>query len=374
MKDSLDSAKLYIIENSDLGYKAYVSVNTLRGGMAFGGCRFSPNVTAEEVAELAYCMSLKLAPHGLPVGGAKGGFAVSPQSPNMLGIAADFGKKMGQLLKSNVVLGKDLGATDEIMDHIYISAGFPQLSPVHAHHPGKKVPNRIRDLTGYQKNMTGKGVSWAASAYFKEKIAKQTVIIQGSGAVGVGTAIRLMDMGATIVGISDKDHAVYNKSGLPREFFSTMIQGGKIVPESLPKQSELLQSEQLYGLSANILILAAASRSVLDSHASKIQAELVVEGSNFGLVETARTLLFKRGLMVIPDVIASSSSAAMVAYQMSSGNGFTEDDLWNRIQASILQAASQTIEVSKVEKIEPRQAYIDILVPRFLKNEVKIQR
>jgi glutamate dehydrogenase (NAD(P)+) len=374
MKNTLDSAKLHTIDNPDLGYKAYISVNTLRGGMAFGGCRFSPNVTAEEVSELAYCMSLKLAPHGLPVGGAKGGFAVSPQNPKMLNIAADFGKQMGQLLKSNVVLGKDLGATDEIMDHIYASAGFPQLSPVHAHHPGKKVPNRIRDLTGYQKNMTGKGVSWAASAYFKEKIAKQTVIIQGSGAVGVGTAIRLMDMGATIVGISDKDHAVYNKTGLSREFFTTMIQGGKIDPQKIPKQSELLQSEQLYGLNANILILAAASRSVLDSHASKVQAELVVEGSNFGLVETARTLLFKRGLMVIPDVIASSSSAAMVAYQMSSGNGIAEDDMWNRIQTSILQATSQTVEVSRVEKIEPRQAYVDILVPRFLKNEVTIRR
>ncbi|MDZ4083888.1 MAG: Glu/Leu/Phe/Val dehydrogenase dimerization domain-containing protein [Bdellovibrionales bacterium] len=368
------SAKLHTIDNPELGYKAFISVNTLKGGMAFGGCRFSPNVTAEEVSELAYCMSLKLAPHGLPVGGAKGGFAVSPQNPNMLKIAADFGVKMGALLKSNVVLGKDLGATDEIMDHIYLSAGFPQLSPVHAHHPGKIIPNRIRDLTGYQKNMTGKGVSWAASAFFKEKIAKQTVIIQGSGAVGVGTAIRLMDMGATVIGISDKDHAVYNKAGLPREFFTTTIQGGKIDPKNLPKQSELLQSEQLYGLSANILILAAASRSVVDTHAAQVSAELVVEGSNFGLVESARTLLFNRGIMVIPDVIASSSSAAMVAYQMSSGNSITDEDLWSRIQKSILQAASQTVEVSRIEKIEPRRAYVDILVPRFLKGETTIRR
>lgn len=368
------NSKLHTVDNPELGYKAYISVNALKGGMAFGGCRFSPSVTADEVSELAYCMSLKLAPHGLPVGGAKGGFAVSPKNPKIMEIVADFGVKMSELLKTNVVLGKDLGATDEMMDHIYKSAGFPQLSPVHLKFPNKSVPGRIRDLTGYTKNMTGKGVSWAARSYFEDKIAKQSVIIQGAGAVGVGTAIRLMDMGAKVIGISDKDRTVYRKDGLPREFFSNAIQGGQIDPTVLPRNTEVMSSESLYSLPANILILAAASRSVFDEHAAKVQAELVVEGSNFGLLESARTLLFKRGLMVIPDVIASSSSAAMVAYQMSTGNGISEDDLWKRIENSIDMAAKETFQVSRSEKIEPRSAYVDILVPRYLKNEIKITR
>lgn len=360
--------KLHRIENKKLNYKAYLCVDSVKNGLAFGGCRFSPSVTAEEVAELAACMSLKLAPHGLLVGGAKGGFAVDPQNPLIFEILADFANQMKSVLLNTVVLGKDLGATDEMMDHLYHSIGSPQLTPVQKNAPKGKTPNKIREFDGYIKNMTGQGVAWSAEAYYGHQISKKRAVIQGAGAVGVGTAIRLIEMGAKIVAISDKITTVYCEAGLPAQFFIEMISGGLIQIEKLPPNYILMPSESLYSLEADIMILAAASHSVHVQHAKNFAVELVVEGSNFGLVEPAREILFKSNIVVIPDVIASSSSAAMVAHQMSTGNRTPESQLWHHIKVAIQSTARETLEIAKSEGIEPRAAFKEILAPALLEQ------
>ncbi len=359
--------KLYKIENSDLDYKAFICLDSLKNKMAFGGCRFSLSVDENEVGQLAACMSLKLALHGLPVGGAKGGFHVDPKNQRIFEIIADFAKQMRPILSETIVLGKDLGANDDMMDHLYKSMNSPQLSPVQMNFPNKGVPDRIREFKGYQKNMTGKGVAWSAFSFYRDDISKKSAIIQGAGAVGVGTAIRLKEMGTKILAISDKDNAVFCKTGLPEKFFSEGIQGGVIQVSKIPGNCEIMPSQALYSVKADMIALAAASNSIHDHHASNFNVELVVEGSNFGLIDSARQLLFKRKIVVIPDVIASSSSAALVAHQMCSGNSLSEEDVWKKIKNAIIDTSTETLKIAKIENIEPRQAYKDILVPRLLK-------
>ncbi len=358
--------ELLEISNKELDYDAYIAIDSIRKGMAFGGCRFSKTVTAEEVQELASCMSLKLALHGQPVGGAKGGFRVDPKNPKINEILADFGKKMKSTLASTVVLGKDLGATDEMMDYMYQSAGIPQMSPAHQAHPETQFPNKLRDMIGYQKNMTGKGVAWATAAFFGDALKKRRAIIQGAGAVGFGSAVRLMDLGFEIVAISDKDHCAYCETGFNKSELELLVSKGVIDNNFRKSGLKILNSAALFSLSADVLILAAASNSVGEDSAHKIQTDVVVEGSNFGLTEQARTLLYSKNIPTIPDVIASSSSAAMVAHQMASGNSLSDGKLWSLIQESIMKTTKDLLALAKSEKIELRQAYKEILAPRMI--------
>jgi glutamate dehydrogenase/leucine dehydrogenase len=75
------------------------------------------------------------------------------------------------------------------------------------------------------------------------------------------------------------------------------------------------------------------------AEAAAVAAPLVLEGSNFGLSPEARALLASRGIALVPDVIASSSSAAMVGLQIQAAGGLTDAELWPRIEAAIDGAA-----------------------------------
>ena len=62
--------RTWTVDRPDEGVRGWLVVDTLRGGLAFGGTRFTPDLRQDEVAELARCMTWKLAAHGLPMGGA----------------------------------------------------------------------------------------------------------------------------------------------------------------------------------------------------------------------------------------------------------------------------------------------------------------
>src|SRR4051812_15248349 len=306
------------IDEPDLDVTGYVCLSSLRGGVAFGGCRFDRSVTRDVVVELARCMSAKLAGHGLPCGGAKGGLRVDPRRPDIRAVVQRFAERAAPLLGSRVILGKDLGASNELLDHLYASLGIPQMHLVQRLPDGTGVPDRLRELAGYVPHMTGLGVAWAARAAIGRELGGLRVLIQGAGAVGIGAAVRLSAMGAAIVGISDIETAVIRRDGFAIEALVRAVTGGRIDASSPALGcDEVLASRELLVRDADLLVLAAASRSVDLACASQIRAGVVVEGSNFGLCAGGHELLTRRGALAIPDVIASSSSAAMVAHQIA---------------------------------------------------------
>jgi hypothetical protein len=61
---------------------------------------------------------------------------------------------------------------------------------------------------------------------------------------------------------------------------------------------------------------------------------------------------------VIPDVIASSSSAAMVTHQLASGNALPPDELWTNIEHAIARSVVLGIADARRLGITVREAYL----------------
>ena len=76
------------VHRPDEGVRGWLVVDSLRNGIAFGGTRFAPDLTRDEVVLLARCMTWKPAAHGLPRGGQgrpcdrSGGPGARPGSPS----------------------------------------------------------------------------------------------------------------------------------------------------------------------------------------------------------------------------------------------------------------------------------------------------
>ena len=321
---------LSVVECPRWGLLGWVSVASEVQGLAFGGTRVRGHVTAEEVVALSWNMHHKLLPVGLPTGGAKAGLKVDPGDPLLLEKARAFGEQARALLSTTVVLGKDMGATDAVMEAIYSGAGIPQLFLGNAR--GASCPDRIRDLAGYRSHMTGLGVAWAARSAREEGMEGARVLVQGWGVVGRGSAVRVEEMGATVVGHSDVHGATVGEQALERD--------------------------ALLGLEADVLVLAASSSSVDAALAKTISAPLVVEGANLALTEDARQVLYARGIEVVPDCIASCSSASLVASQLAAGNDGEPAEIWARIEAGIEASIQEARALGAQEGIPMREAFL----------------
>lgn len=327
--------RTWTVDRPDEGVRGWLVVDTLRGGLAFGGTRFTPDLRQDEVAELARCMTWKLAAHGLPMGGAKAGLAVDPADPELPRKLQVFGEALREPLTSCAIIGKDLGATDAMLDAIYGALGVDQLHLVQATRPS--CPARLRDLRGYRQSMTGQGVAWATRALLgAEALPGARVSVQGAGVVGLGSARRLEELGATIVAMSDASRSLLTPGGAPWQALAEAAPAGTLrTLQGAGSAVRVAHRDAALHADCDILVLAARSHSVDAVLATSIRAGVVVEGANFGLTDAAREHLAARGIRVLPDVLANSAAAAMTTRQLAAGGGIADAALWRNIEDAI---------------------------------------
>jgi glutamate dehydrogenase (NAD(P)+) len=349
--------------NEALGFEAYLGVCGAERP-AFGGLRVAVNVDADTVAHLSRCMCAKFACHGVPIGGAKAGLRCSPQVAKNPAVIRAFADAFSDLLRSEVIIGKDMGASDDLLDAIYDALDIPQLHLARMEAKSGAV-TRVRELAGYRKHMTGLGVAWAADAaltFAGIPTKGARAVVQGCGRVGLGAAFRLSELGARVVGINDRSKAIASPAGIPIEsLLNTVDAEGTIDATRLNFEHKLLDRDELLGLDADALILAADSRVVTARVAGSIKAPVVVEGSNAAILPDADALLFSRGHRVVPDVIASSSAAALVGHQIASKNSLDPDALWPTIERTIRRVTALALEKSKGGERSPREVIYALL-------------
>ncbi|MCB1035840.1 MAG: Glu/Leu/Phe/Val dehydrogenase [Acidobacteria bacterium] len=331
--------------------------------LSFGGMRVDPAVTRELVAELAENMSLKLAGHGSPVGGAKAGIRASPDDPRLKDFLGHFARGCGEVLGSTTVLGKDMGAKPWMLEEIYACLGMPQLEIARRRSSNGRCPERIGELDGYIPHMTGQGVFWAIDQALGAEVRGARVLIQGFGVVGAGVAWHLSRAGARIAGVSDREKAVVGPE-LPglEELMAAKTDDGIVLADRLPpgpgsRPWQVVERDALLSQEAEVLVLAASSHLVDASLASGIRARVVVEGANMALRPEARAVLLERGVRVVPDVVANSASAALVGHQMAAANGLEPGPLWAAIEANIRRNTDEVHRASREQGTDPKEAF-----------------
>jgi glutamate dehydrogenase (NAD(P)+) len=344
------------IEDRDGGFAGYLVVDSSDRELSFGGTRIDPSVTKEMVVDLAENMSLKLACHGSPVGGAKAGLRVSPDDPNLKRHLWRFAEACRDLLTSTTIIGKDMGAKQWMLDEIYSSLSMPQLGIAQRRFQ-THCPNRLCDLTGYITNMTGKGVFWAIEEALGGDVRGARVLIQGFGVVGFGVAYHLDVAGARIVGVSDRRKAVVNADRIALDvLMAAKGDDGLIAEEKLPETCLVIERDGLLTQPADVLVLAAGSYLVDGTTAAQIQAPVVVEAANMALLPDARLTLHEQAARVVPDVVANSASAALVGHQIATGNTREPRALWEEIEQNIKRSTAAVERVSRERGIDSKSA------------------
>jgi glutamate dehydrogenase (NAD(P)+) len=358
----LDNGGLRVFE----GYR--VQHNVTRGP-AKGGLRFHPATDLDEVKALAMWMTWKCALTNLPFGGAKGGVAVDPRSLShreLERLTRRFASEISVLVgPDSDIPAPDVGTTPQIMawimDTLSMEAGYSIPATV----TGKPL-----DIGGSEgrPSATGRGVTIVAVEACRTigmDPRASSVAVQGFGNVGSISAMLMHQAGFRICAVSDIGGGIYAPGGLDVPLVMEYAKrNGEIA--GFPG-TEPVSNTALLELPVDVLVPAALENQIAPRNAGRIQARLIVEGANGPTTPDADTILERRGITVIPDILANSGGVTVSYFEWVQDlqSLFWEEGEINRRLEKILQRAfSQMVEQARMHDVSMRLGAYLVAVKR----------
>jgi len=303
-------------------FQAYRVVHNRVFGPGKGGIRYHPDVTMEEVVSLAKLMTWKCALVNIPFGGAKGGVVCDTKNlseAELRRITRRFTSEMSDVIGPyNDIPAPDLYTNEQTMAWIFDT--YDVLHPNHNNRPvvtGK--PISMGGALG-RHEATGYGCMYAAQRFLsralipeQQDIAGARVAIQGFGDVGSMAATAFFREGASIIAISDSQGGVYREAGLdPADIEAFKSEHGTVV--GMPDTMTITNAE-LLELDCDILLPAALGYQIHAGNAGNIKARLIVEGANNPTTPAADDMLKKKGIHVLPDILANAGGVTVSYYE-----------------------------------------------------------
>ncbi len=338
-------------------------------GPTKGGVRYHPDVDLDEVTALAMLMTWKCSLMGLPFGGAKGGVRCTPTAMSQGEL-----ERMTRRYTSEIVLliGPEL---DIPAPDVYTNEQtMAWMMDTYSMQRGITVPGVVTGkpvlLGGSlgRRESTGRGVAFVTAEAARDLrigLAGATVAVQGKGNVG-GVAARLLhEAGCRVVGLSDSKGGIYNSKGLdiPR-VLRDVQEGGRLA--DLPDGDNITNAE-LLALPVDILIPAALEGAIHEANADHIRAKLVVEGANGPTTSAADRILERKGIRVIPDILANAGGVTVSYFEWVQDLQFyfwREEEINQRLKELMVAAFRRVWEHAAEQRISMRLAAMSLAVKR----------
>lgn len=338
-------------------------------GPAKGGVRYHPGVTEEEVVALAAWMTWKCSLLDLPYGGAKGGIICDPTklTENELErLTRRYTSEIMPILGPHIdIPAPDIYTTSRtmawIMDTFSMMKGYTEPNIV----TGK--PEILGGSKG-RKEATGRGVAIIAREFLKaiNKDLKDAKIgIQGFGNVGGHAALFLSQMGAKIVAVSDISGALVDPDGLDIQGLLECVEKHQCVIKHPGKH---IDREELLYQDVDILIPAALENQIHQKNANRIKAKIIVEGANGPTTPEADEILEKKGIHVIPDILANAGGVIVSHYewvQALSGLFWDEEKVNTELERKMVKAFQEVWEVASKRRVSLRCAAYIVAIERI---------
>lgn len=303
----MDDGSIKVFE----GYR--VQHNSARGPYK-GGIRYHQDVDLNEVKALSAWMSFKCAVVNIPYGGGKGGIQVDPfklSARELERLTRRYTKAIAPIIgPEQDIPAPDVNTNAQIM--AWIVDTYSALK-------GKTVPGVVtgKPVSFYgslgRSEATGRGVMLMTLKIMDKlnmPVKGAKIVVQGMGNVGGMAALLLEEQGACIVGVSDVSGGVYNENGLDIAGMTKVLWGEKKLLKDYNGDFERIGNKDLLTLPCDVLIPAALENQINESNADAIKAKVIVEGANGPTTSAADAALQKRGVVIVPDILANSGGVA----------------------------------------------------------------
>jgi len=358
----MDNGSMQIFE----GYR--VEHNNILGPYK-GGIRYHQDTEINEVKALAFWMMMKCAVANIPMGGGKGGITVEPgklSKGELERLSRGWVRRLADILGPRKdVPAPDVNTTPEIM--AWMSDEFEKISgdKTRATFTGKPIEKGGSEGRG---PATGLGGFYVFDALRAELGLPQRckVVIQGFGNVGGNAARIFAENGHTIIAVSESKGAIYDENGLD----IVKLESYKKATGSLKDfpGAKNITNEELLELACDLLIPAAFENVITESNADKIKGKAILELANGPLTPEADEILYKKGIPVIPDVLANSGGVSVSYFEWDQNlknEHWSEKEVFEKLKALMEDAAKKVNEKAKESKTSLRMGAFILALERI---------
>ena len=294
-----------------------------------GGLRFHPTVNLSILKFLAFEQVFKNSLTTLPMGGGKGGADFDPRDKSD-GEVMRFCQSFMTELFRHIGPNTDIPAGD-------IGVGGREIGYMFGQY--KRLKN---EFTGV---LTGKGVSWGGSlirpeatgygtVYFAEdmfnhegkSIIGKTVTISGSGNVAQYAAEKCIQLGATVISMSDSSGFIHDKEGIDEEKLSFIMdlknnKRGRI-SEYVKKYPNAIfeKGKRPWSLECDVALPCATQNEISESDAKlliKNGCKCVAEGANMPCEPGAIKQFKLNKILYAPGKASNAGGVAVSGLEMA---------------------------------------------------------
>lgn len=329
-------------------------------GPTKGGVRFHPGVYEDEVKALSMWMTLKCGIVDLPYGGGKGGVICDPREMSM-GELERLSRGYVRAVSQIVGPTKDIPAPDVMTNAQIMAWMMDEYSLMDEFNSPNFITGKPLVLGGSQgrDRATAQGVTIVIEEAAKKRginIRGARVVIQGFGNAGSFLAKFMHDLGAKVIGISDAYGALHDPNGLDIDYLLDRRDSFGTVTTLF---ENTISNKELLELDCDILVPAAIENQITADNAHEIKANIVVEAANGPTTAEATKILTERGILLVPDVLASAGGVTVSYFewvQNNQGYYWTKEEVEERLIKKMVDAFENVYTTATTRNIDMRLA------------------
>jgi glutamate dehydrogenase (NAD(P)+) len=329
------------------GFRVQHNINR---GPAIGGLRYHARADLDEVMALALLMTLKCALLSLPFGGSAGSVLCDPtrlSQKELERLTRRYTTEMTVLIGPTAdITMPDLNTNSQVMAWVMDTFSM---------HAGFSVPAVVtgKDLAiGGSEGGTdaaGRGVCRMlarGAELLHLPLGGARVAVQGFGQVGRGVARLARDAGCRVVAISDVTGGVADAGGLDVDrLLAYQAEHGDLAGVDVGKR---VSNDELLVCECDILVPAAVENQITAMNAGRIKASMIVEAAHGPTTEEADQILGRRGVLVLPEILAGAGSATVSYFEWVQDlqeSFWDEGEVNQRLTAAMDEAFDAVLEV-----------------------------
>lgn len=281
-----------------------------------GGLRFHPQVDLEEVKSLAFWMSIKCAVADIPYGGAKGGIEVDPKNLSE-GEKERLTRGYVRAMMKNIGPKEDIPAPDVYTNPQIMAWFMDEYSRI----KGENVPAVVTGKPVEIGGSLGRDTATAQGGFYvlqkvleKMKITeKPTIAVNGFGNAGANFAEIAQEAGFKVIAVSDSKGGILKEDGLDVEAVSKHKEKtGSVIDFPGAKN---ISNEELFELEVGVLVPAALENVIHKDNVGKVKTKIILELANGPVSKEASDSLSKKGVTIIPDVLANAGGVVVSYFE-----------------------------------------------------------